>query len=350
MAPTPFSADDDQWPLVAALTWIATRSLKFIEAYAGRGIDDADALLALAREGSGMPPGVTLGEAFDALCGKIDVNQIQGLARTTKWVVRREREQDATIPRDEVLRLWPDSSCVAAWKKAKTQVWRPPTNLSLDWLNNLSPGQYCSVAEVVDLLAFGPDRAPLESNEIEEMAARFRAGLALAEAARSGKVTLLGCPAIRLPHYRNGGLVDGVADPQPIKIDPEYCADLTLVIDGERDWLGPMSYADEYAERGRSIESVTFVDVTVHRDSFRRWLAELADKAAPRKRGPRPKFDWAAIEAKAARLMDHHGDFSSEDPSGTRKRGSKENCWRIAIKNSTASQARRNFECTSNLF
>jgi hypothetical protein len=313
MAPTPFSTDDDQWPLVAALTWIATRSLKFTEAFASREIDDADALLALAREGGDMPPGVTLGKAFDALCREIDANKIPGLARTAKSVVRREQEQDARIPRNDILRLWPDWPCVTAWKKAKTQAWRPPTNLSPDWLNNFSRGQYVSAAEVVDLLAFGPDRASPDFNKIEEMAARFRAGRALAEAAQSVKVTLVGRPAFRLPHHRNGGFVDGVADKRPIKIDPASCADLTVVIDGERDWLGPTRYADEYPERGQSIKSVTFIDVTVHRESLRRWLAELADKAGPRKRGRRPKFDWAAIEAEAARLMDHHGDFSPDD-------------------------------------
>jgi hypothetical protein len=71
-----FSTDDDQWSLVPALTWIATRSLKFVEAYASREPSDADALLALARVHGGMPPGVNLSEAFQALGQKIDTDAI----------------------------------------------------------------------------------------------------------------------------------------------------------------------------------------------------------------------------------------------------------------------------------
>jgi len=381
MVPTPFAINDDKWPLLAVLTWIATRSLKFAEAFAGGEIGNADSQLALARQRGGMPPGVTLGDAFRGLCEKIDANEIHGQATKLKWVVPLEQEhfapteyfslahpperfegcdfrpqellnsnrvddppplqlndfvfhdrdcltpkgsgygwpnpdgsrtrwswQGAIVPRDDVLRLWPDWSFVAAWKKAKAEVWSPPKNLSPDWLNNLSPGQYVYLAEVVNLLASGRSRLPFESNPIEEMAARFRAGRTLAEAAQRVEVTLCGRSASRLPHYRNGlRRVSHLS-----KIDLESCAVLTPVIDGARDWLGPMQFADEYAEHGQSTESVTFVGVTVDRESLRCWLAELAGKPAPR-RGPKPKFEWAAIEVEAARLMDHHGDFSPDD-------------------------------------
>ena len=40
------------------------------------------------------------------------------------------------------------------------------------------------------------------------------------------------------------------------RIEPKF-ADLTLVIDGERDWLGPTRFADEYPEIGQGKDSVT---------------------------------------------------------------------------------------------
>jgi hypothetical protein len=377
-----FSTDDDQWSLVPALTWIATRSLKFAEAYASREPSDADALLALARAHGGMPRGVNLGEAFDTLGQKIDADAIRGRATKLKWVVPQELEQiepaqyfslappperfevcdfrpqelrnrmvaparplalqdfafhdgdcltpngsgygspnpngsrvrwswqGMTFPRDDLLRLWPDFPCVGAWKLAKSQPWHPPKNLSPEWLNNLSAGQYLSVAAVVNMLAFGPDGLPIGLDAPAEHAARLRAGLALLSAANCGKVGLIGHATFRLPHFR-GGLAPASA---LSKIEPEDLNEKTLVIDGAPDWLGPVKYAEEYPEQGQATESVTFVGVAVHRDSLRRWLAGLSTTALPRKRGPKPKFDWAAIEAESIHFMDYHGDFSADDP------------------------------------
>jgi hypothetical protein len=95
-----------------------------------------------------------------------------------------------------------------------------------------------------------------------------------------------------------------------LKIEPEFLANATLVIDGASDWIGPTRFADEYPERGQATESVDFVDVVVHRESLRRWLTDLAGRPAPRKRGPKFQFDWSAIEREAIRLMDKQGDFS----------------------------------------
>jgi len=88
-----------------------------------------------------------------------------------------------------------------------------------------------------------------------------------------------------------------------------------LVIDGAPDWIGPTRFADEYPERGQATESVDFVDVVVHRESLRRWLTHLAGRPAPRKRGPKFRFDWSAIEREAIRLLDKHGDFSPRNKS-----------------------------------
>jgi hypothetical protein len=212
--------------------------------------------------------------------------------------------------RKNVLRLWPDWTCFAAWKQARAQAWKPPQDLSPDGLDNLPAGQYVSIAKVVDLLAFGPDLLPIGLNAVEENAARFRAGLALMEAAREAKITLCGHSTFRLPHHpRKFAPVCILA-----KIEPEAFAEKTLVIDGEPDWIGPTVFADEFPERGQATDSVTFVGVIVHRESLRRWLTHMAGKPTPKKRGPKFSFDWSAIEGEALRLMEKHGDFSPLDP------------------------------------
>ena len=377
-----FSTDDDQWPLVPALTWIATRSLEYAEAFADRDVFDADALLHLARGGSGLPPGNNFGEAFNDLCRKIAEGKICGRADRLKWRIPREHEaaepdqyfalapppevdqacdfrpqekknwmragdphlnlQDftfhdgdcltpkgtgygspnpdgsrvrwswrgATFARDDLFKLWPDWSVFAAWKKAKAQPWRPPKGLSPEWLKNISPGQYEPLAEVVSLLAFGLGRLPVGLDALAERAARLSAGLALFAAAAEGKIGLFGQATFRLPHHRQFVAPVGAF----WKIEPTDLREMTLVIDGAPDWIGPQRYADEYPERGQATESVSHVGVVVHCDSLRRWFAELSNRPAPQKRGRKPAYDWAMIETEALRLMDHHGEFSPDDP------------------------------------
>jgi hypothetical protein len=378
-----FSTDDEEWHLMAVLTWIATRSLKYAESYAWRDPFDAQALLALAKEGSGIPTDVGCGyaEAFRILSEKIAANEIRGRATKLQWIVLPEHEllspeqcfslaqsverfessdfrpqelrnahvrgepalqlndfvfhdtdcltpkgggspnpdgsrtrwtwKCVTFARDDVLRLWGDWHCFAAWKQAKAQIWKTPHDLSPEWLNNLRPGQYVSIADVASLLAFGPDLMPVGLNTVNENAARYRAGLALIEAARDAKVTLCGHATFRMPHFP-GGLAPVTS---LMKLEPESLEDMTLVIDGARDWIGPKRFADEFPQRGQATESVTFVGVVVHRESLRRWVTDLAGNPAPNKRGPKFQFDWSAIEREAIRLTDKHGDFSPLNPN-----------------------------------
>jgi hypothetical protein len=70
-----------------------------------------------------------------------------------------------------------------------------------------------------------------------------------------------------------------------------------------------------YPEIGQRTDSVTFVGVTVHRESLRRWLLEIAGKPTAKKRGPKFKFNWTAIEQETYRLMQEHGDFTAANPS-----------------------------------
>jgi hypothetical protein len=162
----------------------------------------------------------------------------------------------------------------------------------------------------VDLLAFGRDRLPIGLSNLEQHAARLKAGLALTLAGKETKVTLCGQATFRLPKFPGG--IAPVAMLR--KIEPKELADMTLVVDGARDWLGPKRFANEYPEIGQGKDSVSFAGVTVHRESFRRWLVELSGKASEKKRGPRDAYPWRKIEGKLIKLMDYHGDFTADDP------------------------------------
>jgi hypothetical protein len=214
-----------------------------------------------------------------------------------------------SFAREDVLRVWGDWHCFSAWKQAKARAWRPPRNISADWLKNVPPGQYVPLSDAVDLLAFGLDLLPIGLNNVEENAARLSAGLALMHAGKEAKVTLCGQATFRLPEFPSG--IAPVAMLR--KIDPTELADMTLAIDGERDWLGPMRFADEYPEIGQGKDSVSFAGIKVHRESFRRWLVELSGKTSEKKRGRRDAYPWKKIEAKLIQLMDYHGAFTADD-------------------------------------
>jgi hypothetical protein len=377
-----FSTEDDHWPLVAALTWIATRSLKFTEAFVSREIADADQLLWLARMEGDLLHGLTYRDAFGEICRKIDEGKIRGKADKLKWVIPPENEtlepaqyfslapapevveacdfrpQDlknrmiaggaplhfgdfvfhdgdcltpkgsgygspnpdgsrvrwswrgATFARDDLLALWPEWHLFADWKRAKGLPWRPPQDFSLDWLNRYSSQQYVPLAEVVAFLAFGAALMPIGLDPRAANVKRFSAGLAFLAAAAEGKVSIYGHSTFRLPNFPGG-----VAPFATLrKIEPADLNDMTLVIDGAPDWIGPQKFGDEFPERGHARESVAFAGVGVHNGSLRRWLGEIGNRPAPQKRGRKAKFDWAAIEAEARRLMEYNGEFSPDDP------------------------------------
>jgi hypothetical protein len=215
-----------------------------------------------------------------------------------------------TFAREDVLRVWADWPVFSAWKLARVRGWEPPRGISADWLKYLPREGYVPLSDTVDLLAFGPDRLPIGLSAHEEHTARLRAGLALMLAGKDAKVTLCGKATFRLPEFPGG-----IAPPSMVrKIEPSELAELTLVVDGARDWLGPTQFADEYPEIGQGTNSVRFVGVVIHRESLRRWLADLSGKASGRKQGPRDAYPWQKMEAQLIRLMDYHGDFSADDP------------------------------------
>jgi hypothetical protein len=202
-------------------------------------------------------------------------------------------------------------SLIGLMARKRRWPWAPPKGCSPEWVNFLSPGQYVSIAEVVSLLAYGPDRLPIGLSAIDANAIRLRAGIALLREAADAKITLCGHSTFRLPHFPGGIAPIGALK----KLEPNWLIGMTLVIDGAHDWLGDAAFAEAYPERGQVQESVSFVGVVVHRDSLRRWFIELADIPAPNKRGPKFQFPWDAIEQEALRLMDKFGEFSRSKPN-----------------------------------
>jgi len=377
-----FSSDDERWPLMAVLTWIATRSLKLTKRLAFSDPAEAGQFLFETRKMFGAPYQISYSASFQSLNNEISSGAIVGTGSKIKWTVAPMHEQlpiekcfaltesseafDAcafrpqellnanrgdgytlaledftvhdgdcftpkgsgfghpnpdgsrerwtwrgvTFSREDVLRVWGDWPCFSAWKQARARAWQPPRGISPDWLTDLPPGQYVSLSDAVDLLAFGRDRLPIGLSNIAEHAARLSAGLALMLAGKEEKVTLCGNATFRLPEFPGG--IAPVAMLR--KIEPKELADMTLVVDGARDWLGPKRFANEYPEIGQGKDSVSFAGVTVHRESFRRWLVELSGKASEKKRGAKFKFNWTVIEQEAYRLMQKHGDFHPTKP------------------------------------
>jgi DNA-binding MarR family transcriptional regulator len=175
--------------------------------------------------------------------------------------------------------VWADWPAFSAWKLARTHAWQPPRGISADWLKNLAPGQYVSLSDAVDLLAFGRAKISIGLSDIDEQATQLRAGIAIINAGIEGKVELLGTPCERLqthPHLLR-------QTSHRIVIGSEILPDLIPVPFGGRDWLGPRRYADEYAEIGHAPHSVSFCDVRIERATLRKWLTTVSAK------GPGPQ-------------------------------------------------------------
>lgn len=383
----PFSSSDSEWPLMATLTWISTRSLKMTEAFALRDVADVASLIATSRQACGTPLNLDLGSSFNELCKRIASAEIGGVATIAEWRVPAEHEgcspedieamatlvgrsprqafrpdglrnanypdryemgphdfvllresrvvpkgsgagspnedgsrtrwswENVAFQREDVMRTWPESGFFSAWKKAKakakTTTWVAPSDLSPTIVDRLSSGNHVGLGDAVDLLAFGADMKPVGLDDLEARAQRLCAGLALMNAATSGEVEIYGHATYRMPDFPPYGIAPMA---RLWKIDRDVLGGSTLVIDGARDWLGPRRFADEYPEVGIAPESVTHAGVSVHKASFRDWIAKIANAPAPKKRGRKNGYDWGAIHSEMIRLMDHHGDFTGDDP------------------------------------
>ena len=82
-----FSSDDKRWPLMAVLTWIATRSLKLAERLAFCNPAEAGQFLFETRKMFGAPYQLTYSNSFHSLIEKIESRAIVGSGTKIKWTV-----------------------------------------------------------------------------------------------------------------------------------------------------------------------------------------------------------------------------------------------------------------------
>jgi hypothetical protein len=274
---------EERWSPVQVLLWIATRSRRFMDALEGVPLIHLEARLGRVQRENHSPYPLTLSDALREFRQEVERGSIGG-----RGTFRRERDgtlpkfnmpefslMEISFPSTDVLRTWPDWPATLAWKAAKARPWQAPVAVSRAWMRSLPPGEYVPLADVVDLLAFGPTKMAIGLSQIDEHTARLRAGIAIINAAIEGKVALAGTPCERLlthPHLlRQTG--------HRIVIESEALDDAAPVLFGGRDWLGPRRYAEEHAESGHAPQSVSFCDVRIERGSLLKWLSALATRA-----------------------------------------------------------------------
>ena len=311
-----FSTDDPRWPITPALVWIASRSVEFVAAVGNVPPPLADVRLAEARRGRNPALRISLDPAFDLLRDEIGEGELEqdfGFLRHPDGGFHGFNEHElwhsgVTIAKAELFRLWPP---LVDWEAIVGVPWQVPSGLTRKWIKVLPAGEYVLLSSVVDLLAFGKSRVPMELTEAAALAERLKAGLVVDAARRRDVLRLIGIPARREAgqpeHVRSRGALGRIAP------DADGAAILLPVPYGAPDWLGPLSYIQAYAENGFAAESVSFTSVAVARDSLEEWLSDLSGKPRASKGGRRQEYSWDEIKSEAMRLMDYHGDFSADD-------------------------------------
>ena len=88
-----FSSDDKRWPLMAVLTWIATRSLKLAERLAFCDPAEASQFLFETRKMFGAPCQISYSASFHSLNKEISSGAIVGTGSKIKWIVAPTHEQ-----------------------------------------------------------------------------------------------------------------------------------------------------------------------------------------------------------------------------------------------------------------
>jgi hypothetical protein len=88
-----FSSDDERWPLMAVLTWVATRSLKLAEKLAFCDPAEAGQFLFETRKVFGAPCQISYSASFHLLNETIESRAIVGSGSKIKWTVAPADEQ-----------------------------------------------------------------------------------------------------------------------------------------------------------------------------------------------------------------------------------------------------------------
>lgn len=320
-----FSTDDERWPYIAVLVWIATRNFRATISEAARDFKWADSNIASYRVHYPWP-----GDQRDSLASTkvklsraLEAGELTGRAtrlarewfidgREKKGILSQKLTADCAFPpveerglllglldaphpdseallyqplgegrshsvdwrgltfaREDILRLWPEHPQAVAHRLARARPWSPPDDVSESSLVALPVGKRAPLDSVVELLAFGPRGAPAGMQEAESIAERMRAAYALLLAAREEVVALWGTPAIGLSNGRPE------ASGPRAKIKPaEFDNDALALSHQWESSLGAESVAANFSARGAATEGLLWFGVTVERDSLGRWLAQ----------------------------------------------------------------------------
>jgi hypothetical protein len=278
------SLEEEPWTPVAVVLWIATRSRRFMGLLEGLPLTFLEEHLGHLQRENHSPHPMTLSNALLAFRQEVERGSIRGL----EWPF--PRANNGTLPMfnihelalmggsfraADVLRTWPDWPPTLAWNAAKARPWQAQKGIPKAWIRTLPAGDYLPFADVGDLLAFGTAKMAIGLSDIEEQAAKLRAGIAIINAAVEGAIKLVGTPCERWPVEAHLLRQTGPR----VLIESEALEDLIPVPFGGRDWLGPRCYAEAYAKIGHAPQSVRFCEVKIERTSLLKWLSALSTRA-----------------------------------------------------------------------
>jgi hypothetical protein len=278
------SLEEERWTPVAVVLWIATRSRRFMGILEGLPLTSLEDRLGRLQRENHSPHRMTLSNALLAFRQEVEPGSMGGLGWTfpsanngtlPMFNIHELALTGGSLRGADVLRMWPDWPPTLAWNAAKARPWQAQNGIPKGWIRTLPAGDYLPFADVGDLFAFGRAKMAIGLSDIEEQAARLRAGIAIINAAVEGAVKLVGTPCERWPIEAHLLRQTGPR----VLIGPEALEDLIPVPFGGRDWLGPRRYAEAYAEIGHAPQSVRFCDVKIERMSLLKWLSALSTRA-----------------------------------------------------------------------
>jgi hypothetical protein len=266
-------AEKERWSPIQVLLWIATRNRRFMKALKGLPISSLEECLWRLRSENHAPNAMTLANALQEFRREVECGSLRtlncelppknGCAPATFNIPEFALRTDSWRAAD-VLRAWPAWPPAPAWNAATASSWQPRSGIPKGWIKTLPADRYLPLAEVVKILAFGPEKMAIGLSLVEEQVERLRAGIAIVAAAGKGKIKFVGMLCERCkgqPHLlRQRG--------PRILIESETLRELAPVPFGGEGWLGPRHFADGYAETGHAPESVSFFDVMVERHSL----------------------------------------------------------------------------------
>jgi hypothetical protein len=174
-----------------------------------------------------------------------------------------------------------DIEFIAAWVAIKDSNFQAPEGLCQKWLTNLPAGLRVPMLDVIDLLAFGAAMKPDGRTKVDAWGRRILAARELFRGAASGAIygqraELLNNGALSALPLKCLGLYSRIAA-------QEFANDALILSPFNPKWLSPTSIASDLAFWGQR-EAVSYIDVTIDKDSLGAWIGKLSGKEARRRK------------------------------------------------------------------